>query len=305
MYTITQRMPRTLPERFLSLGGTLNWLISIGVAVLLSACSGNEQGASPGVMRIGVLPDQSEEILREQYAPLLTYLSNETGTFLELVVPRNYEELVRLFSKGKVDLAFFGGATFVKANALYGALPLAMRDLDTHFTSVLLVGADGPEAIEGLQGKRFSFGSRLSTSGHLMPRHFLQAEYGISPEDYFDDVLYSGKHDRTVQWIRDGKVDAGIANSSIVHDMFEDGRLRSEDVRILWETPPYTDYVWAAHPQVTRVDREKFQQAFLKLSIDNAGHKNILLNMKAGSFYPASIRDFVELQEIMTSLGML
>lgn len=305
MYTITQRMPRTLPERFLSLGGTLNWLISIGVAVLLSACSGNEQGASPGVMRIGVLPDQSEEILREQYAPLLTYLSNETGTFLELVVPRNYEELVRLFSKGKVDLAFFGGATFVKANALYGALPLAMRDLDTHFTSVLLVGADGPEAIEGLQGKRFSFGSRLSTSGHLMPRHFLQAEYGISPEDYFDDVLYSGKHDRTVQWIRDGKVDAGIANSSIVRDMFEDGRLRSEDVRILWETPPYTDYVWAAHPQVTRVDREKFQQAFLKLSIDNAGHKNILLNMKAGSFYPASIRDFVELQEIMTSLGML
>ena len=87
--------------------------------------------------------------------------------------------------------------------------------------------------------------------------------------------------------------------------MFEDGRLSPEDVRILWESPPYTDYVWAVHPRITRADREKIQQAFLKLSVDNAGHKNILSNVGAGSFYPASMRDFAELHEVMAGLGML
>lgn len=305
MHTIKQRMPRKSPERFLALGSTLDWLVSVGVAVLLSACSGNEQGASLGTVRVGVLPDQGEEVLRERYAPLLRYLSNETGAFVELVVPRNYEELVRLFGERKIELAFFGGATFVKANALHGAVPLVMRDLDSHFTSVLIVAADGAKAIEELQGKRFSFGSRLSTSGHLMPRYFLQLVYGINAEVYFGGIEYSGKHDRTAHWVRDGKVDAGVANSKIVRDMFADGRLSPEDVRILWETPPYTDYVWALHPQVTRADREKLQQAFLKLSLDNAGHKDILANVSAGSFYPASIRDFAELQEVMARLGIM
>jgi len=305
MHTIKQRIPRTSSGRCLAMGSTRNWLISVGIAVLLSACSGNEQGASLGTVHVGVLPDQSEKVVRERYAPLLGFLSNETGAVVELVVPRNYEELVRLFGEGKIDLAYFGGVTFVKANALHDAVPLVMRDLDTRFTSVLMVAADGARAIEELKGKRFSFGSRLSTSGHLMPRYFLQTEYGINPEDYFDGIQYSGTHDRTAYWVRDGKVDAGIANSDIVRGMFADGRLSPEDVRILWETPPYTDYVWAAHPQVTRANREQLQQAFLKLSVDNAGHKNILSNVGAGSFYPVSIRDFVELKEVMARLGML
>ena len=180
-----------------------------------------------------------------------------------------------------------------------------MRDLDTRFTSFLLVGPDGARTIEELQGKRFSFGSPLSTSGHLMPRYFLAEEHGIRAEDFFEDIQYSEKHDRTVAWVRDGKVDAGVANSRVVQAMFADGRLETGDIHILWETPPYTNYVWAVHPKVTHASRERLRQAFLKLSIDNAGHKNILANVNAASFYPAGIRDFTELQDVMTRMGML
>lgn len=305
MSTIQQRMRRMSRKGFLALVSNLRRLVCIGAVAVLSACSGNEHDTSLGTVHIGVLPDQSEERLRKRYAPLLGFLSIETGAVVELVVPGSYEELVRLFGERRIDLALFGGATFVKANALHGALPLVMRDRDTRFTSVLIVAADGAKAIEELQGKRLSFGSRLSTSGHLMPRYFLQSEYRITAEDYFGDVQYSGKHDRTAHWVRDGKVDAGVANSNIVRALFENGHLSPEDVRILWESPPYTDYVWAVHPRITRADREKIQQAFLKLSVDNAGHKNILSNVGAGSFYPASMTDFVELQEVMAKLGML
>ena len=138
-----------------------------------------------------------------------------------------------------------------------------------------------------------------------MPRYFLQLERGVTPEKYFHSIRYSGKHDRTAYWVRDGEVDAGFVNSEIIRGMLADGRLRAGDIRTLWTTPPYADYVWATHPQVHPVDREKLERAFLLLSADNPQHKIILSNISAACFYPASIANFSRLQQIMTDLGVL
>jgi len=281
----------------------LNWLIGAGLALHLSACSGPEQEPSNETLRIGILPDEREEVLRERYTPLFEFLSQETGHPYELLIPNSYEDLLRKFGEGQIDLAYFGGVTFMKANSDYDAVPLVMRDVDSRFTSVLVVAGD--KTFEELQGKRFSFGSKLSTSGHLMPRHFLQVERGVNPEKYFRSIRYSGKHDRTAYWVRDGEVDAGMVNSEIIRKMFADGRLRPGDIRIIWTTPPYPDYVWTLHPRIHPVDSEKIQQAFLKLSIGNPKHESILSNISASGFYPASIEDFSMLKQVMTSFGVL
>jgi phosphonate transport system substrate-binding protein len=281
----------------------LNWLIGAGLAFQLSACSGPEQESSNETLRIGILPEEREEVLRERYTPLFEFLSQETGRPYELLIPNSYEDLLSKFGEGQIDLAYFGGVTFMKANSEYDAVPLVMRDVDSRFTSVLVVAGD--QTFEELQGKRFTFGSKLSTSGHLMPRHFLQVERGVNPEKYFRSIQYSGKHDRTAYWVRDGEVDAGMVNSAIIRKMFADGRLRPGDIRIIWTTPPYPDYVWTLHPRIHPVDSERIQQAFLKLSIDNPQHETILSNMSASGFYPASIEDFSMLKQVMTSFGVL
>jgi phosphonate transport system substrate-binding protein len=283
----------------------LVWLIGVGLVFQLSSCSGPEQGPSIDILRIGILPDEGEQTLRKRYIPLFDFLSQETGRPYELFMPNSYDELVRVFGEGQVDLAYFGGATFLKANSEYDAMPLVMRDVDSRFTSTLVVAGEGFKNFEELQCKRFGFGSKLSTSGHLMPRHFLQLERGVTPEKYFHSIRYSGKHDRTAYWVRDGEVDAGFVNSEIIRGMFADGRLQAGDIRALWTTPPFADYVWATHPRVHPVDREKLQRAFLLLSADNPQHKIILSNISAAGFYPASISDFSRLQQIMTDLGVL
>jgi len=283
----------------------LIWLIGFGLAFQLSACSGPEQAPSNETLRIGILPDESEKALRERYVPLFEFLSQETGRPYELVIPSSYEELLSIFGEGQIDLAYFGGATFVKANYDYDAVPLVMRDVDTRFTSVLVVAGEGFESFEELQGKRLSFGSKLSTSGHLMPRYFLRVDRGVTPEKYFHSIRYSGKHDRTAYWVRDGEVDAGVVNSEIVRKMLADGRLRPGDIRIIWTTPPYTDYVWAMHPQTHPANRERIQRAFLRLTLDNPQHEAILSNLGASGFYPASSEDFSTLKQTMASLGVL
>ena len=283
----------------------LMWLIGVGLALQLSACSGPEQGPSRKILRIGILPDESEVILRERLTPLFEFLSQETGLSYELVIPNNYAELVRAFGEGLIDLGYIGGVTFMQANSVYDAVPLVMRDVDTRFTSVLVVAGESIKTLEDLRGKRLAFGSRLSTSGHLMPRHFLLVEYGVTPEEYFHSVQYSGKHDRTAYWVRDGVVDAGVVNAEVIRKMMADGRLKPGDIRIILTTPPYPDYVWAMRPQTRPVDRENIMRAFLQLSTDDPQHAAILSNAGAASFYPASIEDFSMLKEVMTRRGVL
>ena len=283
----------------------LFWIIGVGLAFQLSACSVPEKEPPIDILRIGILPDEGEEALRERYVPLLEFLSQETGLPCELVIPKHYATLIRLFGEGQIDLAYFGGVTFVNASSVYGAVPLVMRDVDSNFTSVFVVADEGFKDFEELQGKRFSFGSRLSTSGHLMPRHFLQAQRNIIPEKYFGSIEYSGKHDLTAYRVRDGEVDAGVVNAEILSKMFADGRLQAGDIRIIWTPPPYPDYVWAVHPRIRPVARERIQQAFLKLSADNPEEAAILSRMGTVGFYPASIEDFSLLTQVMDRLDVL
>jgi phosphonate transport system substrate-binding protein len=78
-----------------------------------------------------------------------------------------------------------------------------------------------------------------------MPRHFLKSILSIEPESTFREVRYSGAYDKTVHQARDGKVDLGAVHAEIFRTMRRDRRPKQDDLRIIWETPPYPDYVWA------------------------------------------------------------
>jgi phosphonate transport system substrate-binding protein len=260
----------------------------------------------PTVIRIGVLPDDNKESLRSRYTPLLRYLAQKIGHDTELVIPSSYGELLNLFRDDKIQVAYFGGLTFVQANMFYAATPLVMRDVDARFTSWFLVRANDPaESLADVKNKKLTFGSRLSTSGHLMPRYFMNSESQINPETYFSEVTYSGAHDKTAEYVRDGLADVGVANPEIIKAMFYDGRLKEKELRILWETPPYVDYVWAVQGNLDENIQLQIRDAFLTLTKDDKQGKDILEDLGAEYFLPAGINDFMQLQSIAQQLDML
>lgn len=261
---------------------------------------------SPDRLQIGVLPDESEESLRKRHAPLLTYLSDQTDRQVELVIPKNYGHLLKLFGQGKVDLAYFGGLTFVQAEAWYGAEPLVLRDLDARFSSLFIAHKDTPEnSLEEFRGASLSFGSKLSTSGHLMPRHFIQTELNSTPEDFFSSLSFSGSHDRTAYNVRDGEVKLGVANREIIEKMLQDGRLSRNNIKIIWQTPPYSDYVWSVQKSMETELKNKLRDAFLKLSKHNPTDATILERTGANIFLPANRSDYKQLRHIAAQRGLL
>ena len=243
-------------------------------------------------LRVAVLPDTRPEELQQRHARLIRYLSDTLQMPVELVIPANYDQMLADFANGKIDLASFGGYTFVLAHQCCNALPLVMRDVDRNFTTVFLASAsDSRNSLQDFKGARFTFGAPLSTSGHLMARYFLEQK-GIIPEDFFGEVQYSGGHDKTAFLVQDQVVDLGAANSVIIGQMVQRGEIGPNTLKIIWETPTYTDYVWVVRATLPASLVNQIRDAFLELSKIDAAQSVILEDQGAGGYLPAALSDF-------------
>ena len=103
--------------------------------------------------------------------------------------------------------------------------------------------------------------------------------------------------------MRDKKVDAGVLNSGIANEMFLDGRISQDKVKVLWESPPYADYVWAIQSDISKDQKSLIRNSFLHMNHDDDG-KSMLKNIGANYFIPASHEDFIELEKIVLKMGI-
>ncbi len=274
-------------------------LVSLG----LGACRGQNDAADNQVLRIGVQPFQEQKDFYALYLPLLHYLEQELELAVEWVPLNDYQDQLDKFHDQKIDLTLFGGYAFVQAYERDGADPLVMRDVDFQFRSVFIVAADSlVNSISELQGQVFSFGSKLSTSGHLMPRFFLSTQ-GIIPESFFAKVRYSGKHDVTIKWVADGTVQAGVVNAHILEKLLNNKFVQRTQIKIIWETPPYPDYVWVARKELPEALKQEIIEAFIKLTLENRQQRKLLEIVGAHHYFPAKLADFQVIRKIAKQLA--
>ena len=276
-------------------------------ALLLGTYGCGKKDAGGGEIRVTGIPDENPTELARGYEPMVKLLSSRLGVPVKYVPVTDYGAAVQALAADKVDFAWLGGFTHVQARNMAEVVPLVMRDIDREFHSVFIAGADsGIEDVAGTKGKKFGFGSKSSTSGHLMPRHFLLTEYRIDPDSDFDGApVFSGAHDATVKIVEAGKVAAGALNMQVWDRMVKDGEVDTSKVKVIWKTPPYVDYVWTARSAVSQDIREKFAATFLELDPSNPEHKKVLDRMGAEKYVPASPSDFDAIESVARKIGML
>jgi phosphonate transport system substrate-binding protein len=263
--------------------------------------------AAPTLVRITGIPDENPTELQRKYQPMVSYLEGKLGTKVEYVPVTDYGAAVQALSAGQVDFAWLGGFTHVQSRVLTGSVPICMRDIDREFKSVFITLKDsGIKTPADLKGKSFAFGSKSSTSGHLMPRHFLVNEYKLDPEKDFDgNPIFSGAHDATVVMVESGKVKAGALNIEVWDRMVREKKVDTDKVILFWTTPPYVDYVWTARKEMSPELREKFKQAFLALDASVPEHAAVLELQGAAKFVPADPSDFDTLEQVARGVGLL
>lgn len=277
-------------------------ITSIILFLLLSLCSCDrvsKSNKSPQHIVIGLLPDRTPEQLLKSHHALFTYMSQMLDVSYEVIIPKDYDDLLNQFNAGEIDLAFFGGITFIKAMKQSGAVPLVMRNIDLDFISYLIVRTDSSfKSIDMLSNKSFSFGSPLSTSGHIMPRYYMKA-LNILPESYFSKVQYSGSHTATLEDVINKVVDAGVLNSQVFETSVSEISSLGSELTVIWQSPPFPDYVWAIQPKFGLEFNQQLVDFFMSITPESVTGKEILKNQKADAFYPTSTTDFVELKQAL------
>ena len=258
------------------------------------------------VLRVTAIPDESPSELARKAAPLMKYLESKLGVKVEYTPVTDYAASVEALVNKKIDLAWFGGFTFVQAHVRSGGkmLPLVQREEDEKFRSVFITSDPAIKTLADLKGKNVSFGSQSSTSGHLMPRSFL-LQAGVDPDKDFKRVAFSGAHDATIAAVAAGKVQAGALNISVWDKFVADKKVDTNAVRVFYTTPGYYDYNWTVHSDMPAALREKITQAFLALSRDNAEGKEILELQRATRFVPSKVDNYKGIETAARSAGLL
>jgi phosphonate transport system substrate-binding protein len=246
-------------------------LAIVALVLLLAGCGGAGGGGGSASgdepLRVGLIPNENPEEVEAEYQPLEDYLKKELGREVELSVPTTYNAVVEAMVSGELDLAYFGGLTYVQARQRADVHPLFTevnpRTGTTKYRSVIIVPADSNiENVEDLEGKDFAFGSVSSTSGSLYPSIMLD-EAGLDYRTDLGEVVYTGGHDTTAQAVANGRVAAGGLEDRILYGLQEDGIIEKGKVRVIEESDPIEGYPWVVRDALSDKDEQDLTDAFL------------------------------------------
>ena len=269
--------------------------------LLLLAAPGR---AADAPLRVSMIPATDPSKMLRDAEPLVARLEKATGRKVALTIPQNYAAVVEAMVQGQVDLAHFGGFTFVQANQRAGAIPLVQRDRDREFHSKFITTRDDVKGLADLKGKRFAFGDVNSTSGHLMPAYFMR-QGGVDAA-VLDQAIYTGGHDATALAVAERKVDAGALDEAVWERLVKDGKVDPKKVRVFWTTPPFVDYVWAARKELDPATTRKIAEAFLALDPDRPEDRPILDLLSAkGRYVAVDVSSYARLRDAARREGLL
>ncbi|MEO0805420.1 MAG: putative selenate ABC transporter substrate-binding protein [Cyanobacteria bacterium J06643_4] len=273
--------------------------------------------ANSAALTVGAIPDQDPEKLQRLYGILADYLSEELGVPVEYQPVTDYAAAVTAFKVGDLDLVWFGGLTGVQARLqVPEASAIAQRDIDAEFHSVFIANAnsglsplDDLSELSTLTGKTITFGSESSTSGRLMPQHFL-SEAGVSIEDFQGEPGFSGSHDATIKLVEAGTYETGALNEQVWLDRVAEGEVDETKVTAIWQTPAYYDYHWVVNNET--VD-EKFgadftdsiQAALLKLDPTVPEQAEILELFGAEKFIETEDANYAQIEAVGREIGKI
>ena len=265
------------------------------------------------VLKVGGIPDQDVARLTRRYQIFSEYLATTLGVNVEYVPSANYAAVVTSFGQGDLHLAFFGGLTGVQARLQNpGAVALAQRETDAEFHTKFISRTELElSSLEDLQKQAselsITFGSESSTSGHLMPRHFL-AQAGINPdEDFRVPPSYSGSHDNTWVLVQSGAYDVGALSEEVWGRAVQKGTADPALVKEFYTTPPYFDYNWTAQGNLDEIYGEGFTEKLrgALLGLNPQEHGDILMLFSTEKFIETNNQNYATIEEVARDLGLV
>lgn len=285
------------------------WILG-AVALCATVVSTNARDSAAESFRFTAIPDQDESRLRTRFGKVASYLERRLKVTVRYVPVKSYAAAVTAFRNNQVQLAWFGGLSGVRARALVpGSRAIAQGKGDLAFVTYFIAHAstgiaESKTFPKAIAGKTFTFGSKGSTSGRLMPEFYVRQAFGTRPAKVFSRVGFSGDHSRTIALVQSGAYQVGAVNFKVWEKELKLARIDTGQVRVIWRTPPYPDYQWTIQGDVDEHFGKGFSEK-VRTSLLAMTDKDLLRAFPRSGFIPARNADYESIRKTAKSIGLI
>lgn len=277
----------------------------------LSNCGKSEKTLEKALV-LSAIPDQKIANQEANYKALATYLEKKLNIKVKYADSKDYPAAVTRFANDEVHLMWFGGVTGVQARAkVEGSRAIAQGVVDPKYKSYFIAhNSTGlkksdtfPKEIADFS---FTFGSKSSTSGRVMPTYFIEQETGKQPKDFFKEApqfRLQGSHTATATVVNEGSVKVGVLSYKTYDKLKAAGKLPNCD--IIWKTPDYANYNFTAHPSLEKTFGEGFVDKLQQALVDCKDKQALSAIMREEGLIKAENKDFDGIKKVSQVLGFL
>ena len=288
---------------------------AMGAGLLLTSC-GEKEEASDGEalgtkLVVSAIPDENTTEQAARFKALSEYLNEKLDIEVEFTTSADYPASVQRFANGEIHMAWFGGVTGVQAREkVPGARAIAQGDVDPEYVSYFIANKDTgltksdkfPTEIKDMS---FTFGSKSSTSGRVMPTFFLEKETGQKVDEFFSkDFQFQAGHDLTAKAVASGSVQVGVLSYKKYDSMVKEDPSLAENAPIIWITPKYADYNLTVHPDLEKMFGEGFIDKLQKALVE-CEDKQVLAAFNRDKLIPAKNEDFDGIKKVAEAYNLL
>lgn len=258
----------------------------------------------------GIISTESQDNLKTQWEPFLEAMEAEIGRPINGFYATDYAGVIEAMGAGKIQLAWYGGKSYIEAAARSDAEAFAQTvnaDGSKGYYAYLITNKNNPilenidiEAgngdqfvIENAADLTFAFNDPNSTSGFLVPSFYVFAKNEVNPNDAFEELVFAGSHEATAQAVANDQVDVATNNSESLLKIEEGDPEAFENIQIIWTSP-----VIPSDPVAYRNDLPDCLKEQLKDFFFDYKDAAVLEPLGWQSFDPAADEDWNTIREL-------
>ena len=210
---------------------------------------------------------------RKEHEKLMAAIARKTGKQVKWLPVASSVEEIEMMRDGKLHIAGFSTGTTGFAVNLAGFLPLAVKGDKEKKNEIfgyrlqIIVNSNSPyRSLHDLKGEVIAHTSAISNSGNMAPRALLPDFGLIAGETY--QVVYSGKHRKSIMGVVEGRYPAAAVASSILNRMISEKAVASKDIRILYSSPKFPTLAMGCAYNLKPERIEQIKEAFFEHIIE-------------------------------------
>lgn len=209
----------------------------------------------------GLIATASPQVVLGQWQPLLDDMAEALGLAIEPRLYEDYAGVIWAMAGGPVQIACLGNKTAIEAVDRAGgevAFKAVEADGRAGYNSLLLARANsGLRTVEDMFARAgeltYGDGDVNSTSGHVIPGHYLFAPRGLEPRTVFRRVVQNN-HENNFLGVAEGRIDVATGNSLNLAESKARHPWAASAVQVIWTSPliPSDPIVWRADLEPAR-----------------------------------------------------